>query len=68
MSTPVSINFEARLRKIRNKMEEEEIDVIVGTRLKTLGYVSGAFYLIVSILLGYLIFKFMGKKVVVQAR
>nr|MDO8089378.1 Xaa-Pro peptidase family protein [Candidatus Sigynarchaeota archaeon] len=43
MSTPVSINFEARLRKIRNKMEEEEIDVIVGTRLKTLGYVSGAF-------------------------
>ena len=32
------------------------------------GYVSGAFYLIVSILLGYLIFKFMGKKVVVQAR
>ncbi|MHA1263119.1 MAG: aminopeptidase P family N-terminal domain-containing protein, partial [Candidatus Freyarchaeota archaeon] len=31
------------MRKIRNKMEEEEIDVIVGTRLKTLGYVSGAF-------------------------
>ena len=43
MSSPVSINFEARLKKIRGKMEEEGIDVIVGTRLRTLGYVSGAF-------------------------
>jgi len=43
LSSPVSINFEARLRKIRGKMEEEGIDLIVGTRLRTLGYVTGAF-------------------------
>ncbi|MEM1658666.1 MAG: Xaa-Pro peptidase family protein [Candidatus Jordarchaeales archaeon] len=43
MSSPVSINFERRLEKIRRRMEEEGIDVIVGTRLRTLGYVTGAF-------------------------
>lgn len=43
MSAPISINFEGRLKKIRAKMEEEKIDVIIGTRLRTLGYVSGAF-------------------------
>ncbi len=43
LSAPVSINFEGRLKKVRAKMEEEKIDVIIGTRLRSLGYFSGAF-------------------------
>jgi Xaa-Pro dipeptidase len=34
---------EARLKKIQAKMDEQDIDVLVATRLSTVGYVFGAF-------------------------
>ncbi|MEM1797693.1 MAG: Xaa-Pro peptidase family protein, partial [Candidatus Jordarchaeales archaeon] len=37
------IGARANIEEIRRRMEEEGIDVIVGTRLRTLGYVTGAF-------------------------
>jgi len=43
LSYPVSINYERRLKKIRAKMEEEGIDVYIGTRLKSLTYICGCF-------------------------
>lgn len=43
MSVPVSINYEKRLKKIRARMEEERIDVYVGTRLKSLTHICGCF-------------------------
>ncbi len=41
MSTPV--DHEARLKKIQAKMDEQDIDVLIATRLSTVGYVFGAF-------------------------
>jgi Xaa-Pro dipeptidase len=41
LSTPV--DYPARLEKIQAKMEEGGIDVLVATRLSTVGYVFGAF-------------------------
>jgi Xaa-Pro dipeptidase len=34
---------EARLKKIQAKMDEQDIDVLIATRLSTVGYVFGAF-------------------------
>nr|HDO80879.1 hypothetical protein [Candidatus Bathyarchaeota archaeon] len=36
-------DFEGRLRRIRSLMEEEDVDVLVATRLMSVCYVSGAF-------------------------
>ncbi len=41
MSTQV--DYEARLKKIQAKMDEQDIDVLIATRLSTVGYVFGAF-------------------------
>ena len=41
MSTQV--DYEARLKKIQDKMAEQDIDVLIATRLSTVGYVFGAF-------------------------
>ena len=41
MSTQV--DHEARLKKIQAKMDEQDIDVLIATRLSTVGYVFGAF-------------------------
>ena len=41
MSTQV--DYEARLQKIQAKMDEQDIDVLIATRLSTVGYVFGAF-------------------------
>ncbi len=41
MSTPV--DYGARLGKIQAKMEEQDMDVLIATRLSTVGYVFGAF-------------------------
>ncbi len=36
-------DHEARLKKIQAKMDEQDIDVLIATRLSTVGYVFGAF-------------------------
>jgi Xaa-Pro dipeptidase len=36
-------DYEARLKKIQAKMDEQDIDVLIATRLSTVGYVFGAF-------------------------
>jgi Xaa-Pro dipeptidase len=41
LSTPV--DHEGRLKKIQAKMEEQNVDVLIATRLSTVGYVFGAF-------------------------
>jgi len=37
------VDYEARLKKIQGKMDEQDIDVLIATRLSTVGYVFGAF-------------------------
>jgi Xaa-Pro dipeptidase len=37
------VDYPARLRKIQEKMAEQGIDVLIATRLSTVGYVFGAF-------------------------
>jgi Xaa-Pro dipeptidase len=37
------VDYGARLGKIQAKMEEQDIDVLIATRLSTVGYVFGAF-------------------------
>jgi len=37
------VDYEARLKKIQAKMDEQDIDVLIATRLSTVGYVFGAF-------------------------
>ncbi|KPJ51468.1 MAG: hypothetical protein AMJ38_00375 [Dehalococcoidia bacterium DG_22] len=41
MSTQV--DYEGRLKKIQARMDEQDIDVLIATRLSTVGYVFGAF-------------------------
>ncbi len=37
------MDYEARLKKIQAKMDDQDIDVVIATRLSTVGYVFGAF-------------------------
>jgi len=37
------VDYEGRLRKIQAKMDDQDIDVLIATRLSTVGYVFGAF-------------------------
>ncbi len=37
------VDYRARLMKIQNRMDEQAIDVLIATRLSTVGYVFGAF-------------------------
>ena len=39
----VHIKYEERLRRVREALKEKKIDCLVGTRLKTITHVSGAF-------------------------
>jgi Xaa-Pro dipeptidase len=37
------VDYEARLKKIQARMDEQDIDVLIATRLSTVGYVFGSF-------------------------
>ena len=37
------IDYPARLKKIQDRMAEQDIDILIATRLSTVGYIFGAF-------------------------